>query len=81
MSTKPTPVPAAPVAAELGVTPEVARKLLKVREACANSDINDAWYWLTKIADPEIESLTPWAKLEAAAALESIPATAAEEEE
>lgn len=61
------PVVADPDAA-LGVTPEVAAKLLKVLDALVNNDVTEAYHWLYKIADADMTSTTPWAKLEALAA-------------
>lgn len=54
---------------KLGMTPEVAVKLLNVREALAKSDIEDAWFWLYKIANANMDSLTPWTELESLAAI------------
>lgn len=57
----------------LGVTPEVAQKLLALRHVIARMEgtelQQEAWHILYKIADPEVVSLTPWAELERIAAL------------
>lgn len=44
--------------------PDIAEKILRVRDAITAEDYCEALHWLYKIADPECSSYTPWAELE-----------------
>lgn len=44
--------------------PDVAEKLLRVRDAITAEDYSEAWHWLYSIANPEFDSVTPFAELE-----------------
>jgi len=49
MKTKPDEIPL-----------DVRKKLMAIREALLDNDMNDAWHHLYSIADPDFSSLTPW---------------------
>lgn len=54
------------------IPPDVARKLLAIKEALLVPEgIDEAYHQLYSIADPEFSSVTPWAALEKRAALDS----------
>lgn len=57
---------------ELGVAPEVAAKLLLIREALSkmkvDENLSEAWHHLYSIASPGFDKFEPWQQLEAIAA-------------
>lgn len=50
--------------AEWRFTPEVARRLLAIRDMLAEKDINGAYHELYAIANPKFDKLEPFAELE-----------------
>ncbi len=44
--------------------PDVAEKLLRIRDAMASEDYSEAWHWLYKIADDDCTAFEPWLELE-----------------
>jgi hypothetical protein len=50
------------------MTPDIAKKLLLIRDALIRDDGEEAYHQLCKIADPELENLNHWQELEKQAA-------------
>ena len=48
----------------LGVTQQVAVKLIAMRDALAKNDIDEAYHLLYSIASPGFDEYSPWDKLE-----------------
>jgi len=44
--------------------PDVAEKILKVRDAYVANDMEDVWHHLYSIASPNFDELEPWEELE-----------------
>jgi hypothetical protein len=50
--------------AERLITPELAKKIIAVRDAMIQEDPYEAWHQLYSIACPEFDSTDPWKELE-----------------
>jgi hypothetical protein len=50
--------------AERSITPELAKKIIAVRDAMIQEDPYEAWHQLYSIACPEFDSTDPWKELE-----------------
>ena len=48
------------------LTPDIARKILKIRDALVKNDIQEAYYWLYQIASPNLDKMSDevWKELE-----------------
>lgn len=44
--------------------PDVAEKILKVRDAFVKRDYDEVWHWLYSIASPNYDKTEPWEDLE-----------------
>lgn len=44
--------------------PDIARRILEVRDALAKGDQEEAYHWLYSIASPGFDKTDPWADLE-----------------
>lgn len=53
---------------KLGVSKEVAQKILKIRDAFTHSNYEEAYHVLYSIASPEFDKYKPWEELEKIAA-------------
>lgn len=53
---------------KLGVSKEIAQKILKIRDAFTHSNYEEAYHVLYSIASPEFDKYKPWEELEKIAA-------------
>ena len=44
--------------------PDVAKKILKARDAFVEKDYDEVWHWLYSIASPNYDKTEPWEDLE-----------------
>lgn len=48
----------------IALSPEIAGKILKARDAFVEGDYDNVWHWIYSIASPNYDKTDPWEELE-----------------